>query len=244
MIHAPWYPVYSADFLSATRMMKASEVGVYAILQNLMHDRQGPILYDPTFLARYCNTSKTTLVSAVNRLVGDGLFSLKDGRLWSPYIQRQLENCKEKGEKARSAASARHKKNKENQSSSDADAMPYQKQTTDADVEGKPSQGASPSTTQPTTSSTKPDDKQDERPAAPGSASVALSGNLVSNDEVRYVLGILKDRDIKEAVLDKIWKVHTSRGLDKAMLRTIKQMAREGRLSAAEIDRVAGGANA
>jgi uncharacterized protein YdaU (DUF1376 family) len=51
MIHAPWYPVYSADFLSATRMMKASEVGVYAILQNLMHDRQGPILYDPTFLA-------------------------------------------------------------------------------------------------------------------------------------------------------------------------------------------------
>lgn len=89
--------------------------------------------------------------------------------------------------------------------------------------------------------------KNDYKPApsaAPDRASAASSDNRASDGDVWYILAILQERGVKDAELDKIWKVHTTRGLDMKMLTTIHRMAREGRLTEAEVERVAGGENA
>lgn len=244
MKRAFWFRVESRGLLAMSRGMKPHDVGIYMILSSLMHDRQEPLAYEPAWLARYCNTSKSAFEKAVDLLVCDGLFWLENGRLGSEHIQNELARCDEITEKARSSANARHRKNKENQSTGDADAMRNKRKTSDTDTEGKTPKGSSPSTTQSTSSSTQPDHKQDTRPAAPDSASAASSDNRASDGDVYYCLAILQERGVKEAELGKIWKVHTTRGLDMTMLATILRMASEGRLTATDVERVAGGPNA
>ena len=233
MKRAYWFRIESRDLLAMSRGMKPHDVGIYMILSSLMHDRQEPLAYEPARLAHYCGTSKSAFEKAVNRLICDGLFLLENGKLWSEHIQSELARYDEISEKARSSANARHKKAKENQSPSDADAMRSKRKTSDIDAQTHKGSVHSFNNT------------DDNAPSvAPDGAEGASRSDRISNDEIRYFLGILKDRDVEEAVRGKIWNIHTTRGLDATMLRTIKQMAREGRLTEAVVDHVAGGKNA
>lgn len=88
------------------------------------------------------------------------------------------------------------------------------------------------------------DNNYEVAPSASPDGASGAADNRASDGDVWYILALLEESGVKEAELGKIWKVHTTRGLDMKMLATIQRMAREGMLTEAEVERVSGGANA
>lgn len=76
---------------------------------------------------------------------------------------------------------------------------------------------------------------------APDGAADAPRSNRVPDDDVEYFLGELKFGGLADAVCNKIWAVHSTRGLSRAMLDTLDEMARARTLTETSIDQATGG---
>ncbi|KNY18259.1 hypothetical protein AKG11_03770 [Shinella sp. SUS2] len=166
-----WFKFHSRDWLAKTGGLAPSDKGILTDLLAIMHERGEPVPFNEKILSARCRATPKTFKKAVETLIEAGLIHLEEGMIWSGTMQDQIEFERKNSLSRKTAAEKRWKKIKQNQSSVDTDAMLLESEITD--IEGKPHQGASPSTTQSTSSSTQPDHKQDTRPAAPESASDA-----------------------------------------------------------------------
>lgn len=121
-----WFRIDSAKFLAETGGLKPSEVGAYVKLLAIMHLHAEPIPDDMDRLARRVGTDLRTFKPAREALLEAGLIFLKDGLLWSPLIEYELDRFTRKSKIASENASAGHKKRKQNQRQNSADACKSQ----------------------------------------------------------------------------------------------------------------------
>ena len=127
----PYVRFYMSDWLSATRGMKANEIGIYFTLIALMYERGEPIQEHYGRLARQCGCTPSVCESVVSMLVEDGKIIKVVGGLWNKRVQKEFEFRQEKSKASAEAASARWEKASENNegemqthSECNADAMP------------------------------------------------------------------------------------------------------------------------
>jgi len=127
----PYVRFFMSDWLSATRGMKANEIGVYFTLLALMYERGEPLPEDYTRLSRQCGCTPKTCESIVSVLMGEGKVYRTEAGLWNKRVQKEFDFRGEKSEVAFKAAEKRWEKpNKNNgygmqeHSERNADAMP------------------------------------------------------------------------------------------------------------------------
>ena len=130
---AYWFRIDSAKFLAETGGLKPSEVGTYVKLLAIMHLHAEPIPDDMDRLARRVGTDLRTFKPAREALIDAGLIFVKDGLLWSPLIEHELERFTRKSKTNSENASAGHKKRKQNQRQNSAVA--YKSQNTELDID-------------------------------------------------------------------------------------------------------------
>lgn len=127
----PYVRFYMSDWLSATRGMKANEIGIYFTLLALMYERGEPIEENYSKLGRQCGCVPNVCKSVVSMLVDDGRIIRVTGGLWNKRVQKEFDFRQEKSKASSDAASARWEKLNENNegemrshSECNADAMP------------------------------------------------------------------------------------------------------------------------
>ena len=75
----PWYKRYPADFIAGVSGMDAEEIGIYAVVLDLLYDRGKPIPNDPRWLGSMINRSTRKAGRLIASLIErDKLFELDD----------------------------------------------------------------------------------------------------------------------------------------------------------------------
>lgn len=127
----PYVRFYMSDWLSATRGMKANEIGVYFTMLALMYERGEPLPEDYTRLSRQCGCTPKTCETIVGVLMQEGkVYRTEDG-LWNKRVQKEFDFRGENSKTLSNAAKKRWEKDSKNngskmhgQSQSNAKAMP------------------------------------------------------------------------------------------------------------------------
>lgn len=106
---SPWVRFFASDWLAGTRMLSASETGVYITLVAMMYDRGEPLPADDLSpLARQCNLPPYRFEAALDRLVAEGkIIRTDEGKLWNDRVQREHEVRLQTRAKARANAETR-----------------------------------------------------------------------------------------------------------------------------------------
>lgn len=108
MADDPWIRWFTANFLTEVADLEADEIGVYAVIINLMADRAGPIENDAKWLARRCGTSTRRFNQIRAKLLRiPGLLIERDGLLGHVKMLREIQRRDGKSAQARSAAMTR-----------------------------------------------------------------------------------------------------------------------------------------
>ncbi|OWV79579.1 hypothetical protein ATY77_26695 [Rhizobium sp. R634] len=119
-----YFRLHHSKFLSATRTLSKSEVGLFALLMAMMSERGEPLVVNG-MLYRGCNSTKSAFDREIARLIECGLISrLGDGSLWCGWIGDEIDFRERKSSNGERAAKKRWENSQQNQRSSDADAMP------------------------------------------------------------------------------------------------------------------------
>lgn len=108
MAEVPWIRWFTADFLTEVADLDADEIGVYAVIKNLMADRGGPIEDDAKWLARRCGTSTRRFNQIRAKLLTiPGLLILRNGMLGHRKLLAEVDRRDGKSQQARTAALTR-----------------------------------------------------------------------------------------------------------------------------------------
>jgi len=86
----PFIRWYASDFLAGTRGMKASEVGIYTILLNLMYEQCEPLPLDIDYLSSQCGCRKPAFLKSLEKLKSRNKIILVDGCLWNERVQKEF----------------------------------------------------------------------------------------------------------------------------------------------------------
>lgn len=114
----PYVRFYMSDWLSATRGMKANEIGVYFTMLALMYERGEPLPEDYTRLSRQCGCTPKTCETIVSVLLQEGKVYRSDAGLWNKRVQKEFDFREEKSSSAFKAVNKRWEKSNENNGSS------------------------------------------------------------------------------------------------------------------------------
>lgn len=104
---SPWIKWWTDDFLMGVVDLAADEIGVYAVLLNLMASRGGPIPDDRRWLARRCGTGTRRFNQIIDRLTELGKLQHREGLIGNRRMIEELEVRTSKSAQARSAAMQR-----------------------------------------------------------------------------------------------------------------------------------------
>lgn len=89
----PYHKRYHSDALAGCMALTLEERGAYQTLQDLMYDRQGPILDAERLLAGYMGVSIRKWRSLREILLAKGkIFLTEDGLLFNSRVEKELEN--------------------------------------------------------------------------------------------------------------------------------------------------------
>lgn len=86
----PFIRWYASDFLAGTRGMKASEVGVYTILLNLMYEQCKPLPQDIDYLSSQCGCRKPAFLKVLEKLKSRDKIIIKDSGLWNERVEKEF----------------------------------------------------------------------------------------------------------------------------------------------------------
>lgn len=127
----PYVRFYMSDWLSATRGMKANEIGIYFTLIALMYERGEPVPENYDRLSRQCGCIPNVCEKTIKMLIEDGKIVRLENGLWNKRVQKEFEFRQEKSRVSSEAASARWEKDNNinddsmrTHSERNADAMP------------------------------------------------------------------------------------------------------------------------
>lgn len=123
MSDGPWIKFYPSDWLTGTRGLTASEIGIYVTLIAMMYEKGRPLTNDGGMLARSCGVSRPQFDKAVEKLTGLKKLTLIDGALFHDRVEKELASRKKISDSAAKSASSRWEKEQVNQPSEDADAL-------------------------------------------------------------------------------------------------------------------------
>ena len=130
MSEMPYVRFYMSDWLSATRGMKAAEMGVYFTLLALMYERGEPLTENHERLARQCGCTKKVFSQYLDVFVDDGKIIRVEGGLWNRRVEKEFQFREKSSEDKKQAAKKRWKKDNKNKapdmqlhSTCNADAM-------------------------------------------------------------------------------------------------------------------------
>lgn len=130
---APWFKVFSSDWLAKTRHLSMTDVGICITLLAAMHEAGRPLEDDNRRLGRLCGCRAAAIKKAKETLITDGLLVRSRHGLWSQLMQEQIENERIKSKLAHQNVSQRWKKDKQNQI---ADDTAVRKEDIDTDASG------------------------------------------------------------------------------------------------------------
>lgn len=104
-----WYHrVNHTEWLAATRGLTAAERGIFDTLINMMMEKEAPLEASLPRLRRLCAAATTAaLEKALEALENDDLITRRDGEIWSPWAQREMEYRQAVTTKKKDAANAR-----------------------------------------------------------------------------------------------------------------------------------------
>ena len=153
-----WFRLDAAKWRAMTLDLKAAERGILIDVLIQIHQRGEPISNDPARIARACGTTKAAFERALAIFLADGRIVVSAGKLWSHYIEAELDNCEKRSQAAKEKASKRWEKSQQNQSDADAAAYRYE--------DSKIGEGEAPSELHPSS-----DISNDRRPDARKGAS-------------------------------------------------------------------------
>jgi uncharacterized protein YdaU (DUF1376 family) len=119
-------PFYPSDWLAGTRVLSASETGVYITLIAMMYEHASPLNMDDTRLARLCGSPLRNFTRALDRLVSyKKIIRTPDG-IWSEKVGEVLEKVQNRSVTAQKSSFARWGKIEQKQGGIDTDAMQMQ----------------------------------------------------------------------------------------------------------------------
>jgi hypothetical protein len=101
---AAWFKFFPTEYLTQVGSMKAGERGVYVTLIAIMHDFGAPIINDARRLSKCAGTTKKAFDDAHEALLEASLIIKVRDRLWSPLVDRELENFARKSKSAQENA--------------------------------------------------------------------------------------------------------------------------------------------
>lgn len=107
MAEKPWIKWFTSDFLTGIADLEADEIGIYAVILNLIADRGAPIEDDPAWLARRAGTSTRRFNKVRARLIELGKLEVRNGLLGNRRMIAEVEKRDGKSQQARAAAIAR-----------------------------------------------------------------------------------------------------------------------------------------
>lgn len=87
----PWVKWEPAAFLNGISGMPAEQIGVYALVLNLIYDNEGPIKDDRPKIARRCYMRPTSFEKVLMSLCDDGKLTVADGMISNPRAEKELE---------------------------------------------------------------------------------------------------------------------------------------------------------
>lgn len=120
MAEGPWIKFYPSDWLTGTRGLTASEIGVYVTLIAMMYEKGAPIVLDSPKLARACGIPAASFAKVIKSLIDGGKLNLEGGGLFHERVRRELQARKVQSDSASKSAKIRWEKDKENQPSKNA----------------------------------------------------------------------------------------------------------------------------
>ncbi|MBB4120716.1 YdaU family protein [Martelella radicis] len=118
MSEMPYVRFYMSDWLSATRGMKAAEMGVYFTLLALMYERGEPLTENHERLARQCGCTKKVFSQYLDVFLDDGKIIRSGGGLWNRRVEKEFQFREKSSEDKKQAAKKRWKKSNENNEAS------------------------------------------------------------------------------------------------------------------------------
>lgn len=107
MADSPYVTWYTSDFLNgvASADMNAEQIGVYAIILNLIGDSGGPIEDDPAWIGRRCNISTRRAGMIINELAAmPNKLIRRNGLIGNRRMMEEVAKRTKKGRQARDAA--------------------------------------------------------------------------------------------------------------------------------------------
>lgn len=107
MAEKPWIKWFTSDFLNGIADLEADEIGIYAVILNLIADRGAPIADDPAWLARRAGTSTRRFNKVRERLIELGKLEVRNGLIGNRRMIAEVEKRDGKSQQARAAAIAR-----------------------------------------------------------------------------------------------------------------------------------------
>lgn len=88
---AVWFRFSPEEFIFATRMLSASETGIFIRLVTEMHITGGPMVEDVAGLARRCQTTRAAMAVAIKTLLAYGLIRKIPGGLWTDFGEPSVQ---------------------------------------------------------------------------------------------------------------------------------------------------------
>lgn len=110
MAESPYITWYTSDFLNgiAGADMNAEQIGVYAVVLNLIADSGGPIEDDASWIGRRCNISTRRAGMILDQLAAmPNKIQRRKGLIGNPRMMREIGKRDGKSKTARAAANAR-----------------------------------------------------------------------------------------------------------------------------------------
>lgn len=107
MADAPYIKWFSNDFAADIADLKGDEIGVFAVIRNLMAQRDGPIEDDASWIARRSGVSTRRFNQIRARLIQLEVIEARAGLLAHPATLREIQRRTAKTQQARSAAMSR-----------------------------------------------------------------------------------------------------------------------------------------
>lgn len=110
MADSPYITWYTSDFLNgvASADMTAEQIGVYAVVLNLIGDAGGPIDDDPAWIARRCNISTRRAGMILNELAAmPNKIQRRNGLIGNRRMLHEVEKRDRRSRNAKAAADAR-----------------------------------------------------------------------------------------------------------------------------------------
>lgn len=106
-IHIAMYP---SDWLAGTRGLTPAETGVYITLVCMMYERQAPLPFDHSRLARMCNCPAGTFRKILDVLLSENKIIMTDEGLWQRRVDKELDAARsamtEASDRGKNAAEA------------------------------------------------------------------------------------------------------------------------------------------